>query len=96
MKEISTTVGFTNITGQRIKNWAWNGDDDELEVFEDEEFFTEERFQEARTNLVRDIIQNCLYFGPGQIKIRDVKAGTKGSGILYARAEAHFVKEIFI
>ena len=96
MKEISTTVGFANITGQRIKNWAWNGDDDELEVFEDDEFFTEERFQEARTNLVRDIIQNCLYFGPGQIKIRDVRAGTKGSGILYARAEAHFVKEIFI
>ena len=58
MSEISTAIGFKGITPEMIRNWEWNGDDDDIEKVPEDQLFKDEKYSEARTFLIHFLSSN--------------------------------------
>ena len=97
MQVVVTTIGFKGISPDRIREWAWEGDPEVLNITPNEELFKSEKFAEARMDVIRDIVANKLLIDPSGNTLHSVTASTEYiKGIIYARGDSQFIKELYI
>ena len=96
MYEVATTVSFKGITAKQIRDWAWNGSEEELAAISDKDLFKHDDYKEARINVILDICQNKLFFPPSSIMITSIRPSEKHeSQIIHAVTTQQFAKDLF-
>ena len=96
MYEVATTVSFKGITAKQIRDWAWNGSEEELVAISDKDLFMHDDYKEARINVILDICQNKLFFPPSSIMITSIRPSEKHeSQIIHAVTTQQFAKDLF-
>ena len=97
MSEISSTIGFKNISAQMIKDWAWEEPEETVESESDETMFNDPKYDAARKFLIINLCQYNLHIAPSQIIIDSVWSAEKTSSkILWEKASPNFVRFLFV